>query len=623
MKRLRRLVLSLLVLVAALFGVSLYLADATFWNRAFTSTPLTFQGKGEEAAAPRVGKTSISLQGAVRGINGAPVHGVMVSASSGKGGYRVTDYTDGNGVFQMRAKLDGAVSLRFRAHGYEDFERVVPAGVIIVGGMTIDLKPLATADDKSEALAASSHAAHLKIADEGLRSAFVSQCHFCHQIGNSYTRAPREVETWTEIVDRMDGYLVMLTDAQKTAIRDLLSNTFTGNPVAAPDRPEKQNNLARARIEEWEAGDGKSFIHDADVGHDGRLYGVDEGHDVLWILDRTTGSVEKVAFPPSDLPVGGHFSGLALPIGIFTGKHGPHSLAQGKDGRFWITNALSSTLMSYHPETKAFESYAMGGDALYAHTIRIDQKGRVWFTLAASNQVARFVPDTKSFTVINLPSNGFVRLVSDLYLPLILRVSAWFPRSNLHLSLSHHKWFGIGKDALAMPYGIDIHPTDGSVWYAKLYANRIGRINPETLEITEWETPLKGPRRPRFDGNGTFWIPSFEDSALMAFDTASKAFRSFKLPLLAKGEYETPYALNVDRKTGHVWVTSNQSDRVFRFDPKAEKFTTYPLPTRVSFLRDLVFTEDGKVCSSQSNLPAFAIEGGVPSFICIDPDKSD
>jgi len=63
------------------------------------------------------------------------------------------------------------------------------------------------------------------------------------------------------------------------------------------------------------------------------------------------------------------------------------------------------------------------------------------------------------------------------------------------------------------------------------------------------------------------------------------------------------------------------SDRIFSFDPKAETFTSYPLPTRVSFLRDMVFTKDGKVCSSNSNLPAYAIEGGLGGFICLDPDR--
>jgi len=92
--------------------------------------------------------------------------------------------------------------------------------------------------------------------------------------------------------------------------------------------------------------------------------------------------------------------------------------------------------------------------------------------------------------------------------------------------------------------------------------------------------------------------------------------------LLSPGEYETPYALNVDPQTNEVWITSNLSDRILRFDPETEQFVSYPSPTRVTFLRDLVFTPDGAICSSQSNLPAYAIEGGVPSFICLNPEGS-
>ena len=70
-------------------------------------------------------------------------------------------------------------------------------------------------------------------------------------------------------------------------------------------------------------------------------------------------------------------------------------------------------------------------------------------------------------------------------------------------------------------------------------------------------------------------------------------------------------------------MTSNMSDRILRFIPKEERFISYPSPTRVTWLRDLVFTKDGQVCSSSSNLPAYAIEDGIPSFICVDPEGAD
>ncbi|HOW49920.1 MAG TPA: hypothetical protein PLB26_19945, partial [Rubrivivax sp.] len=97
-------------------------------------------------------------------------------------------------------------------------------------------------------------------------------------------------------------------------------------------------------------------------------------------------------------------------------------------------------------------------------------------------------------------------------------------------------------------------------------------------------------------------------------------FETFKLPLLAHNEYEVPYALAVHPKTQQVWITSNMSDRMFRFDPKTQDFVSYAMPTRVTWLRDLVFTKDGGICSSSSNLPAYGIEGGRASFICLYPD---
>ena len=221
----------------------------------------------------------------------------------------------------------------------------------------------------------------------------------------------------------MEGYMAIVTDAQverfsEVACRWLRRRASRRGPNLRCPAPE----LARAKFEEWLVGDGMSFIHDADVGEDGKLYGVDEGHDVIWILDRETNEVEKVALPDSDLPVGGLLSGAALPIGIFTGKHGPHSLAQAEDGTIWFTNALSATLMGFDPETKEFEVIEIGGGALYPHTIRIDAEGIVWFTIAVSNQVARFDPKTKDLKVLQLQHNGFWRWMTDTFFPMMLKL---------------------------------------------------------------------------------------------------------------------------------------------------------------------------------------------------------
>lgn len=597
-------------------------ASIHFRNQNFTVDQESFDASSvaEIVTSAETDVTSVDLEGRVTSLTGQAIAGAMVSAGNTSGTYRLTVFTNETGLYRLRGEFPQEIEVRVRYPLSQDAFQTIKLGEERTAKLDFSLSEIREPGVFAETVSASGHAALLDWPDKEVGAAFVSQCHFCHQIGNELTRNPRDPEDWRDVVDRMEGYLVLLTEEHLDTIAETLGITFTGDQRPALQTYDFSPLLAQASIEEWAVGDGLSFIHDADVGADGRLFGVDEGQDVIWILDRKTRQVERVPLPRSGLPVGGLFSGLAMPIGIFTGQHGPHSLAQGADGRFWITNALSSTLMSFDPKTKQFGIYPIGVDALYPHTIRIDGAGIVWFTIAASNQVGRFDPRTQTFTIIDLPSNGISRWITDAFLPVILKIAAWFPRENIHIPLSHYKLTGEGRDVLNMPYGIDVNPLDGSIWYSKLYANRIGRIDPQTLSITEIETPLGGPRRPRFDQEGILWIPSFDESALMKFNPKTGEFEIYQLPLLSPNEYETPYALNIHPKTGDVWITSNLSDRVFRFDPASESFVSYPSPTRVTFLRDLVFTSDGAICSSQSNLPAYAIEGGAPSFICINPE---
>lgn len=566
--------------------------------------------------------TAPILTGAVTTPEGQPVNGAMVTVFSSNRMRKETVFTDTEGRYLIRVGFEGKLSVRARAPGFADATRTLPVAEGARQTVDLELGSFETDLARSNALPASAHLTQLPWESEDERAPFIAQCNYCHQVGNPLTRGKRDAESWETSIEKMEGYMAIVTDSQVERFSEVLAEGFDGEPIDVVQTHDASPELADAKIEEWLTGDGMSFIHDADVGHDGKLYGVDEGHDVIWVLDRETHELEKHALPDSDLPVGGLLSGAAMPIGIFTGKHGPHSLAQGEDGRFWVTTALSSTLMSFDPETKAFEVYEIGEGALYPHTVRIDDKGMVWFTIAVSNQVARFDPSTETFTVLQLPHNGFWRWATDTFFPMLLKFAARTPRENKHIELSPHKMFdGIEyQDLFNLPYGIDINPKDGGIWYAKLWADRIGRIDPETLEIMEYETPLAGPRRPRFDADGILWIPSFDESALLRFDPATTEFETYPLPTLSPDEYETPYALNVDQETGDVWMTSNMSDRILRFIPKEERFISYPSPTRVTWLRDLVFTEDGKVCSSSSNLPAYAIEDGLPSFICIDPD---
>src|SRR5262249_8646193 len=172
--------------------------------------------------------------------------------------------------------------------------------------------------------------------------------------------------------------------------------------------------------------------------------------------------------------------------------------------------------------------------------------------------------------------------------------------------------------SLPIPYGIDVAP-DGGVWFSQLNERPIGRLDPGAGAGRLVDTPSRAPRRLRFDARGNLWIPGFSSGVLARFDPGTGDFRTWDLPIEPRRS-ETPYALNVDRRTDTVWICGTQSDTLMRFEPVTETFTVYPLPTRVTYTREIEFDAAGGVWTSNSNLPAGQIEGPTPKIIRRGPD---
>lgn len=567
-----------------------------------------------------------SVSGHVLTGEGKALAGAIVTLWNSTKTQKLSTYTDMSGRFELISDFTGATILRGRSPYYRDLNIPVQLQADSAIEQILVLEKMQDSVEISESLPASAHVTQLNLNDDNTRAAFITQCNYCHQQGNSITRTPRSAEAWSEAILRMEGYGAFITDDEHDAIKHVLSEGFNGDPSQVEQSYDYSPELAQATIHEWLVATPMSFLHDTVVGQNGHLYGVDEGDDIIYELNRVTDELSAHKIPGAEgLNKGGNFAGAQLPIGIFTGHHGPHSGAQISDGRMYFTAALSSNLIMFHPDTKAWKLYPipqgfLWRKGLYSHTIRADKEDNVWFTVLASNMVLKFNTSTEEFTEIKLPANGVMKWLSDTFLGLILKITAFFPEKNYQLNLSHHKTFNGGRDVFNWPYGIDINPLDGGIWYAKLLGNKIGHIDPVTLEITEYDTPFKGPRRMRFDKDGILWIPSFDEGILMRFDPATRAFENIVLPLLSEDEYEVPYALNVHEHTGDIWIAANNSDRVLRYIPKDKRFVSYPMPSRVVWFRDFEFTDDGQVCTSNSNLPAYAHEDGLPAFVCIDPE---
>jgi streptogramin lyase len=377
-----------------------------------------------------------------------------------------------------------------------------------------------------------------------------------------------------------------------------LNSAFDGTPTAAHENTTVDEPVLSAKIIEWKLPESQ-FPHDSDVDPvSGQFYTVDLFVDKLWITDPKTNQTRIVPIPDLGVPIGGSFAGdNGTPVWVPKIRHGNHSLHLSPfDGLFYFTGSVGGEIGTFDPVKQSYKVHKVGGNAAWPHTLVFDSKGIVWFTILVSNQIGRFDPKSGKSTLIELPSN--------------LGETADDPADR----------------RTPEPYGIDINPLDDSVWYTKIWSDKVGRVDPATLAVKEWTPPVKTPRRIAFDSAGNLWIPGMGDGNIAKLDTKTMKYDVQKMPTLAPDEVEAPYFLGVDKKTQEVWVSANQSDRMFRYAPKTNQWTAYPLPTKGIYQRDIFFTDAGWACAPSSPIPAEAgIDGSTDSLLCVQPEgnKSD
>ncbi len=553
------------------------------------------------------------MTGRVIDERGDPVHGALVTARSLALGRETTVYAAPDGAFVLPLLEPGRYHVRARRAGFRDQTVPVELGaagahLTLVVQRETDPRELAWQLPANRWLALA--VAHLP--DDAAREEFLRQCTYCHQQGSWATRVQRDPEQWRKVFALMARMGGILSTRVRTALPEALNAAYDeasyvpalGERFAPPAPPARA--AAHAIVTEWDVGNVGSMQHDITVHPDGRVYAVDTTEDKLYRVDPATSERRTFDIPRGDSPLGGVFTNQLAPVN--SDAHvAPHSLQVAPDGSIWITLCLGNKIARFDPATERFEIF-LQEDGLYPHTLRFDRRGRAWYTLAVSNQVAMLDPGSGARRTFRLPTRTWKESLAVRAVPWVLWLGRW--------GAFDPERAGDGP-TLPIPYGIDVAP-DGGIWFSQLNARRIGRLDPETGDIRIVDTPFAAPRRLRFDSRGNLWIPGFSSSVLARFDPGTGAFRTWDLPTEPRGT-ETPYALNVDRRTDTVWICGTQSDTLMRFEPASETFTVYPLPTRVTYTREIEFGADGAVWTSNSNLPAWQIEGATPKIIRLEP----
>lgn len=530
-----------------------------------------------------------TLSGIVKDNNDQILEGVMIRLSDPVSGMSESVFSNSRGEFTLTTGLQGKLNVRLRTPYHKDLRANVDLSKKAVLKKDFLMERMTDETEISNSLPAAYHFGSLNFetGEDAVfsRYQFQRDCLSCHQLGNSITRFPRSPEHWEISIERMHNYVRSNFDEELRERRShILSEGFNGEPLKVRPKFPLDDSLSQVKIYEYRMEKG-IIPHDAIYNaNDGLIYTVDQGASHMAITDLTSGKTEYFSQKDGDfwLPFW-KSSTMKWPFE----RYGPHSLDLGPDQKYYTTNSFQNSIGVFNTKTREWEPSIFAGlRAIYPHTVRIDKQGIVWFTVAGGERVGRIDPVSKKSTLIKLP----------------------YVESG-------------GLAGGTQPYGIDINPADGSIWYSRLFGDKIGRIDPVTLEVLEFDSPVRGPRRLRFNQqDGTLWLTGYSEGELARITTNANGFDSkvYPLPEFAKGFPPAPYALGVHPQTGDVWVNENMTDRIFRFIPEQERFIAYPVPLTGTYTRDFTFTEDGKACTSNNPLPMAALEGGIGELICIE-----
>jgi streptogramin lyase len=116
----------------------------------------------------------------------------------------------------------------------------------------------------------------------------------------------------------------------------------------------------------------------------------------------------------------------------------------------------------------------------------------------------------------------------------------------------------------------------------------------QTAKVRVYKTAAEaGLMQPSVDPNGNVWVGEMGTNHLTRIEASSGAVTSWTPP---GGQYNI--MATVADKQGNIWFTEQAANYIGRFDPRTEKFTTYPLGSENGLgmgPQDLRFDSSGKL----------------------------
>ena len=264
------------------------------------------------------------------------------------------------------------------------------------------------------------------------------------------------------------------------------------------------------------------------------------------------------------------------------------------DGSIWWTGMWASLVGKLNPNTGEMKEYNLPPSAR-PHSIVPDEDGNIWYTGNSNATIGKLNPDTGNITEYETQAKD-------------PHSAVFHPNGNLYFTAQHAAMLGrldpetgVLKEVNteARPYGIKVD-SNGTVWIAYNGTNKIGAMNPNTMEVRYYNLPDKRTRVRRLDldSQSNVWYVNSTRGKIGRLNPDTGAITEWDSP---SGTDSHPYALAVIDDI--IWYNESgmRPDALVSFDPKAETFQSWAIPSGVGIVRNVWVTEKENLLIHQSS----------------------
>jgi len=269
----------------------------------------------------------------------------------------------------------------------------------------------------------------------------------------------------------------------------------------------------------------------------------------------------------------------------------PHDPLVARDGSIWYAGINLSVLGHFDPKTAQFKEYKLKPKS-GPHGLVEDKEGSIWFTAQQGHYIGKLDPRTGDVAEYKL-SNPDAR---SPHTPIL------DPKGNLFFTTSGNDFVGrvngkTGEVTMVKresnPYGILVN-SKGVPFFTLYETNKLGSINPDTMEIKEYVLPNAGirPRRIAITSDDVIWYGDYDRGYLGSYDPKTGKHKEWPSP---SGPPSQIYGITVSKDI--VWYNESgvRPNTIVRFDPKTEKFQSWAIPSGGGVVRHMMPDKNGNI----------------------------